>query len=861
MADELRFKVLGPLCAYRDGVEVPVGPPQQQAVLVALLLSGGKAVPMSGLIEAVWGFEPPKRAVTTIRTYVWRLRKLLDPQEAADSSVLQSVGDGYRLPTAPSAVDAGSSQSLTKRAVGQRRAGRAQEAGRLLSASLDLWRGEPLSGVPGPFAARQRARLEELRIATLEEHYDLALASGRDRLVVPELTELVGAYPLNERFRCLLMRALYGVGRQTEALDVYQDVRKLLLEEQGIDPGSELTSLQQHILSGTPPAELPHGGPDGKQDRRADLTVPVGSRRFHVPPPAQLPSSDAGFVGREAEVSHLCAALTDPARTAPAAVGISGVAGVGKTALALHAAHQVKYAFPDGQLYADLRGAAKVPADPSAVLAGFLLSMGVPSQVVPDGRDERRDLFRSMLDERRVLLVLDDARDAEQLRDLMPGSARCGVIVSARSSLPGLPLSAQVCLGRLSLDEAVALLEKALGRGRTATEPEDVRRLAEACDRLPLPLRVAAGRLAAHPEWSVKVLLTSLTQDHGRIDGTGTGTAALDGPAGHGHRHLMPDQLARLGRLTATGVPDFTVRSAAAVLMVDEPTAERVLEALRADSLLGSSGPGRYRVRYVARSVATARLGRPGQAESDRALRGLLEHLLATACNAFALAAPGDPVQDAFRLRATLGTSFPDFRQAREWVRSEVPTISGAALQAARRPAGAEEDLLPRAVDLLIAVSPFAGAVGDERLRAAVPPLVRAAAKRNEPRTLGRAQFLYAVTAYQTGWLAEARKYAGLAISSARQGQDPFIVRQALHGLGMLARAQRRFDEAVTHYEKAAAMAKRWGHLSGEATSAINAALCRALAGWADEVPSDQDETPERWHAVENVPWHACGLC
>ncbi|MEU4202641.1 BTAD domain-containing putative transcriptional regulator [Streptomyces sp. NPDC026294] len=859
MADELRFNVLGPLCAYRDGVGVPVGPPQQQAVLVGLLLNGGKAVPMSGLIEAVWGFQPPKRAVTTIRTYVWRLRKLLDPQGAADSSVLQSVGDGYRLATASSAVDAGSAQSLMKRAVEQRRAGRTQEAGRLLSASLDLWRGEPLSGVPGPFAARQRARLEELRIATLEEHYDLALESGRDRLVVPELTDLVGAYPLNERFRCLLMRALYGVGRQTEALDVYQDVRKLLLEEQGIDPGSELTTLQQHILSGAPPTELLRGASNGKEGRGAELSVPVGSRRFRLPPPAQLPADDPGFVGREAEVSHLCAALTDPARTAPAAVGISGVAGIGKTALALHAAHQVKYAFPDGQLFADLRGAAKVSADPSAVLAGFLLSMGVPQQVVPDGRDERRDLFRSMLDERRVLLVLDDARDAEQLRDLMPGSARCGVIVSARSSLPDLPWSARACLGRLTLDEAVALMDQVLGPVRTAAEPEDARRLAEACDRLPFPLRVAAGRLAAHPEWSIKVLLTSLTQGHSGIDGTGT--AAPDGPAGHGHRHLMPDQLAPLARLTATGVPDFTVRSAAAVLMVDEPTAERVLEALRADSLLGSSGPGRYRVRYVARSVATARLGRHDQAASDRALRGLLEHLLATACNAFALAAPGDPVQDAFRLRATVGMSFPDFRQAREWVRSEVPTISGAALQAARRPAGAEEDLLPRAVDLLIAVSPFAGAVGDERLRAAVPSLVRAAAKRNEPRTLGRAQFLYAVTAYQTGWPAEARKYAGLAISSARQGQDPFIARQALHGLGMLARAQRRFDEAVTHYEKAAAMAKRWGHLSGEATSAINAALCRALAGWADDAPSGQDEAPERWHVVENVPGHACGLC
>ncbi|WP_275127316.1 BTAD domain-containing putative transcriptional regulator [Streptomyces monomycini] len=807
MADDLRFHVLGPLCAHRNGVGVPVGPPQQQAVLVGLLLSGGKAVPMSGLIEAVWGFQPPKRAVTTIRTYVWRLRKLLEPQEAVDRSVLQSAGDGYRLATDSSAVDAGSAQSLMKRAVEQRRAGRTQEAGRLLSASLDLWRGEPLSGVPGPFAARQRARLEELRIATLEEHYDLALESGRDRLVVPELTDLVGAYPLNERFRCLLMRALCGVGRQTEALDVYQDIRKLLLEEQGIDPGAELIALQQRILSGVPPTDLLHGDPDGKPDRPADLTVPVGSRRCRVPPPAQLPAEDVGFVGRQAEVSHLCAALTDPARSAPAAVGISGAASVGKTALALHTAHRVKFAFPDGQLYADLRGAAKVPADPSAVLAGFLLSMGVPHQVVPDGRDERRDLFRSMLDARRVLLVLDDARDAEQLRDLMPTSVRCGVIVSARSHLPGLALSERAGLDRLSLDEAVALTEKTPGRGRVSV------------------------------------------------------TAAPDGPVGRDHRHLMPDQLAPLGRLTATGVPDFTVRSAAAVLMVDEPTAGRVLEALRADSLLGSSGPGRYRVRYVARSVAGARLGRPDQAESDRALRGLLEHLLATACNAFALAAPGDPVQDAFRLRAPVGLSFPDFRQAREWVRSEVPTISGAALQAARRPAGAAEELLPRAVDLLIAVSPFAGAVGDERLRAAVPPLVRAAAKRNEPRTLGRAQFLYAVTAYQTGWLTEARTYADLAINSARQGQDPFIARQALHGLGMLARAQRRFDEAVTHYEKAAAMAKRWGHLSGEATSAINAALCRALAGWADDVPPDQDKAPERWQAVENVPGHACGLC
>ncbi|MFH8349971.1 BTAD domain-containing putative transcriptional regulator [Streptomyces sp. NPDC018045] len=858
MADDLRFHVLGPLRAYRGGVGVPVGPPQQQAVLVGLLLSGGKAVPMSRLVEAVWGFQPPKRAVTTIRTYVWRLRKLLEPQGAVKPCVLQSAGDGYRLAMASAALDAGSAQSLMKRAVEQRRAGRIQEAGRLLSASLDLWRGEPLSGVPGPYAARQRARLDELRIATLEEHYDVALESGRDRLVVPELTDLVGAYPLNERFRCLLMRALYGVGRQTEALDIYQDMRRLLLEEQGIDPGPELTALHQRILSGVPPTELLHGAPEERQGRRADLMVPVGAKEIRVPPPDQLPLPDTGFVGRKAEVSRLCAALTDPARAAPAVVGISGVAGVGKTALALQVAHQVKYAFPDGQLFADLRGAAEVPADPSGVLAGFLRAMGVPQQHVPERRHERCDLFRSLLDERRVLLVLDNACDADQLRDLMPGSARCGVIISARPSLlPGLPLSARVCLDRLSPDEAVALLEKRLGPGRTATELVAARRLAEACDRLPLPLRVAAGRLAAHPEWSIKVLVASLTRDRGRT----AGTSALAAPVGHGHRHPMPDQVAALGRLTATGVPDFTVRSAAAVLTVDEPTAERVLEALREGSLLGSSGPGRYRVRYVARSVAHARFGQHDRAETDHALRGLLEHLLATACNAFARAVPGDPVQDAFPVGATAGLSFPDFRQAREWVRSEVPTISGAALQAARRPAGAEEDLLPRAVDLLIAVNPFAGAVGDERLKAAVPPLVRAAAKRNEPRTLGRAQFLYAVTAFQTGWLGEAQKYAGLAVSSARQGQDLFIARQALHGLGMVARAQRRFDEAVTHYEKAAAMAKRLGHLSGEATSAINAALCRALAGWEDDVPPAGGRAPERWQAVDNFPGHACGLC
>ncbi|MFI5545282.1 BTAD domain-containing putative transcriptional regulator [Streptomyces sp. NPDC051815] len=804
---ESRFAVLGPVRAWRGTEALPSGTPQQRALLAVLLLRDGRTATAPELIDAIWGEDPPQQALATIRTYASRLRKVVSP----GLLVTESGGYAIRLRSAAT-LDLGVARGLAADAEGARAAGDRTLARTLLSRALDLWEGEPLAGVPGPHAETERTRLAEWRLQLLETRLDLDLEVGHHAEAVSELTALTAAHPLRERLRELLMLALYRSGRQAEALAVYADTRRLLADELGVDPRPELSALQQRILNAD--ADLARA----EDPAPAAATAPVR--------PAQLPATVPDFTGRSSFVAELGAILSGGAQDQVMAVSaLAGIGGVGKTTLAVHVAHAARPHFPDGQLYVDLQGTEARPAEPEAVLGSFLRALGTPDTAIPDSPADRAALYRSTLDGRRVLVLLDNARDAAQVRPLLPGTAGCAALVTSRVRMAGLAGAHLVDLDVMSPDEALQLFTRIVGEERVRAERQAALAVVGACGFLPLAIRIAASRLASRRTWTVSVLAAKLADERRRLDELQTGDLAVKATFELGYGQLEPAQQRAFRLLGLADGPDVSLSAAAAVLDLPEYDTEDLLEALVDCSLLESAAPGRYRFHDLVRLYARACAERDEQPPSSReaALDRLLDFYLATASGVYALERPGDRLPAHLSDTHYPGLVFAEPRAALDWLYAEADPLLACVRQASVRGGDSPSPVLRRAVDLLWAAKDLAeSGANSKQYESAAVALRDAAQAAKDPYAEGRARTTLTNVHLVAGRFTEADDEAREATALAREAGDPLPSCWAPNDRGIIALYQARYADGERYLREAIEGFRADGNHVGEASALCN---------------------------------------
>ncbi|MEV0388081.1 BTAD domain-containing putative transcriptional regulator [Nonomuraea sp. NPDC050643] len=575
----MELQLLGPVEVWCDERQIPLGGRKPRTLLAALLLDAGQVVTVERLMEAIWGDDPPQSARGVLHTYVASLRRSFD--DAGHKGVIVSHRVGYTAAVPPDALD----KDVFVRLVGQgRRAvreGDAHEAGEAFRAALALWRGPALGGLGDTYLRAEAARLEELRLAVLEERIAADLATVGSEGLIDELTELVATHPVRERLRRDLMVALYRAGRQVDALAVYQRGRQVLIDTLGIEPGAELRQAHEAIL-------------------RSDAAL-LGTVK--AVPPRQLPSSPPDFTAREDEVAALRHQFTRP-NAAPVCV-IFGPGGAGKSALALRAAHEIAPFYPDGQLHVELHGTSESPATPHEVL-GRLLRDLEPGLAPPGTLEERAARYRTLLAGRRRLIVLEDAATESQVRPLMPGTPGSGMIVTSRNRLTGLAGVTVLELGLLPDEAALHLLGRIAGQERIAADPDASRRIVRQCGGLPLALRIAASRLASRRQWSVAKLADRLADEQRRLDELAVGDQEVRAGIALSYNLLPPEARTALRRLGLLGLPYIPVWAAAAAMESGLEEAEQVLEHL-VDASLASVAETRYRLHDLIRLFARER--------------------------------------------------------------------------------------------------------------------------------------------------------------------------------------------------------------------------------------------------------------
>ncbi|GAA3439622.1 AfsR/SARP family transcriptional regulator [Kutzneria kofuensis] len=602
----MRFRLLGPVCVLSGDTTVEVSGRKPRALLAVLALDAGRVVPADTLIDVLWGENPPGSARAGVHSYVSTLRRTLG------EGTIQRRPAGYELTVPPTDVDVHEFGALVTQARQDLAAGRFGVAERGLEAALALWRGAPLGGLDGEWAERERDRLLQLRLAAVEDRIEAQLRLGQGPRLIAELSGLVADDPLRERSRGQLMIALYQAGRQADALAAYEAGRRLLIDELGVEPSPEFQAVHGQILRGEVPTPVVDEPPP------VEPVVPQARTEAAPAAPRQLPSDLPDFTGREAQIERLVGRLAADTNATKVCV-IAGQPGAGKSSLAIHVAHLVREQYPDGQLYVNLRGVHASSLDPAEVLARFLRALGTPAQSVPDSLEERADLYRTMLSNRRVLVLLDDAADERHVRDLLPGGPGCAVLVTSRRRLPALAGATHVDIEVFAETEATALLETLVGAKRIAEDPAAAADIVQLCGQLALAVRITGARLAARPQWPLRLLATRLRERHQLLDELSAGDLEVRGSLLLSYEGLDETDRRALRLLGWLGTMEFASWFVAPLLDLTVPATERILERL-ADSylldtiLVDAAGSPRYQLHDLTRAFAVER------AEAEEAL-------------------------------------------------------------------------------------------------------------------------------------------------------------------------------------------------------------------------------------------------
>ncbi|BEL12281.1 tetratricopeptide repeat protein [Actinoplanes sichuanensis] len=748
------FGVLGVVEALIDGRPADLGHARQRCVLGVLLVEAGRPVTPDQLIDRVWGEHAPQRAAGALYSYLSRLRRAVAD---ADGAEIRREPGGYLLTVNPQAVDLHRFRRLVTTA---RAAESDRSAAGLIEQALGLWRGDPFVGLDTPWLAATRRTLLGERFAAELDGNDVLLRLGRHGELLPALLAAVAEHPLDERLAGQAMLALYRCGRQADADEQYRRIRRRLADEMGSDPGAELRRLHEQVLAADPVLSVPGG------DARAQAGV---TPAVSVTVPAQLPADVRAFTGRTGELAALDRLLEPPDGDEPplTVALLCGTAGVGKSALAVRWAHRVREAYPDGQLYVNLRGYdAEQPVAVADALAGFLTALGIRAPEIPPGTDERAARYRSELTGRRMLILLDNASSVEQVRPLLPGTGSCLVLITSRDSLRGMVAvdgAERVNLDLLPPDDAIGLLRKLIGP-RVDRDPKAAEAMAAACARLPLALRIAAELAAERSDVPLPELVTELGDHQVRLDlldAGGDPRAEVRAVFSWSYQNL-PEGAARTFRLLGLHPGETAhVDAVAALIGARASETRRLLDVLGRASLVQPGRGGRYGMHDLLRAYA-AELAAEHDAETDRraALTRLFDHYLAGAGTAMATLYPdgsapaGDP--DA----------------ARAWIEAERPNLAAVCTN------GAAHGWYRHTIELAGTMFRYLDAGGP---------------------------------------VAEAVTVTASAVSAARAVGDPGAQARALSNLGRLHRRQGRLRESAETYRQALLLYTDLGEPAAEA--------------------------------------------
>lgn len=581
----MEFRILGPLAAYARGKQLPVRGTKRQIVLGALLLASGNPVHLGRFIDAVWGDSAPHTASKQIRNAVSDLRRMFP-----DVVHITPLGDGYQLEAGDSQLDAAIFSDRIARARRLVEEDRTAEAVAEFRAALALWRGPALAGLDSAALQAQVASLNQQRLTVIEECIDLELARGLHKSIISELSAWVAENPLQERLIAQLMLALSRSGAPARALALYERTRQILKNELGVSPGPELQQLHHHILVSDQTATVP-------------ASLPSTARN-------NLPGVTSHFIGRTDELRQINDAVRNygtAGATAPAVITIDGMAGIGKTALALHAAHQLSSAYPDAQLTVDMR--AHQPGhnalDPSTALVILLYAIDQTIGQIPPTFDERSVLWRRQIANRRAVLVLDNVASSDHIAALLPGTPGCLTIVTSRRRLTGLNYTHQLSLRELPVTDSRTLFTRVLGDARPSSMPNTVDTVLRYCGYHPLAIRIAAAKLRQRPMWTVEHLATRFADPLRRLTELRSDVGDLTETFEQSYRHLPPDQQHLFRLLSHVPGPDVDLPTIAGLTQFPVDDAEHLLEALVDAHLLDPVTPGHYRVHELLHAYAT----------------------------------------------------------------------------------------------------------------------------------------------------------------------------------------------------------------------------------------------------------------